>query len=71
MRSDVLAWLLLETTAQAGREGDRMARTTLIQRVNTEGGLAPQGACDPKVDTEERRVPYEADYFFWRATGSA
>ena len=29
--------------ASAGRDGDRLARTTFIQRVNTDGGLAPDG----------------------------
>ena len=30
------------------------------------GGVAPNGGvCDPAVD-KEAKVPYEADYFFWK-----
>ena len=64
-----IPWLLLKTTsAAAGPGGDRLARTTYIQRVNT-GGVAPNGGiCDPTVD-KEARVRYTADYYFWKATG--
>ena len=50
------------------RDGDRLARTTYIQRINTVGGLAPAGTCDPAV-AKDTPVPYEADYVFWKATG--
>jgi hypothetical protein len=40
-------------------------RVTFIQRVNTVGGLAPS---EPgEFVNEEARVPYAADYFFYRA----
>lgn len=38
--------------------------TTFIQRVNTDGGVAPTGACTAPVD-----VPYTADYYFYKAAG--
>jgi len=65
-----IPWLRLKTTsAAAGPGGDRLARTTYIQRVNTGGGVAPNGGiCDSTVD-KEARVPYTADYYFWKATG--
>jgi hypothetical protein len=39
-------------------------RTTYIQRVNTTGGLAPADA--PTQVGQEARVPYTAEYFFYR-----
>jgi hypothetical protein len=62
-----IAWLLLEAAATAeGPDGDRLARTTWVQRLNTSGGVAPAGTCTPGAKTA---VPYETDYFFWRASG--
>ena len=62
-------WLLLKATkTTVGPDGDRLAHTTFIQRINTTGGVAPNGGvCDPKVD-KEAQVPYTADYYFWKAT---
>jgi len=37
---------------------------THIQRLNTEGGVSPTGAC--QSDTW-RDVPYTADYYFYAA----
>jgi hypothetical protein len=34
-----------------------------IQRLNTKGGVGPTGACQPGA---QRRVPYTADYYFYR-----
>ena len=40
--------LLLETaTAASGADGDRLAKTTWVQRLNTVGGVAPAGPCVP------------------------
>ena len=33
-----------------------------IQRLNTEGGVAPAGGCQPSA---QRSVPYTADYYFY------
>jgi hypothetical protein len=35
-----------------------------IQRLNTQGGVGPSGACEPGT---QRRVPYTADYYFYAA----
>ena len=59
-----IPWLLLTTKGAAGPNGDRLAGTTFIQRVNTTGGVSPGGACTADVS-----VPYTADYYFWKATG--
>jgi hypothetical protein len=69
--ASAIPWLLLKATAQAGPDGDRLARTTFIQRVNTVGGLAPTDACNGSTSGTVREVPYTADYFFWKATGGA
>jgi hypothetical protein len=62
-----IPWLLLAVVGtQAGPdEGDKLAATTFIQRVNTVGGVAPAGAC-PAVGTRAF-VPYETDYVFYKA----
>ena len=49
--------------------GDRLARTTFIQRINTVGGLAPETGCGASTLNTETRVDYQADYVFWKATG--
>ena len=61
-------WLLLvKKTTAAGPDGDRLAATTYIQRVDTTGGRAPAaGECDVTGETAE--VPYTATYHFWKAT---
>jgi len=61
-------WLLLTAVATAGPEGDRLAATTYVQRVNTTGGLRPTSTCDPAVD-KPAEIPYTADYYFWKKTG--
>jgi hypothetical protein len=59
-----IAPLLLEGVASAaGPDGDRLAGTTWVQRLNTSGGVAPAGACTPG---ETAAVPYTSDYLFWR-----
>jgi Protein of unknown function (DUF3455) len=65
-----IPWLRLKTTsAAAGPGGDRLARTTYIQRVNTGGGVAPTSGCDASTVGKEARVDYTADYYFGKATG--
>ncbi len=64
-------WLLLEReTTSAGADGDRLAGTTFIQRVNTVGGRAPAASeCDVQGETTE--IGYSTDYYFWKKTGAA
>ena len=60
-----IAWLLLQATNKgAGADGDRLAKTTYIQRVNTVGGTAPAGPCTPGATVS---VPYSADYYFYQS----
>ena len=62
-------WLLLaKDTSASGADGDRLAATTYVQRVNTTGGRAPAATeCDVAGETAE--IAYAADYYFWKATG--
>lgn len=63
-----VAWLLLQAVnPMPGAEGDRLAKTTYIQRVNTVGGLAPAGGCTVGTTIS---IPYEADYYFYCADGT-
>ena len=58
-----IPWLLLGTKS-VGNEGS-FSKVTSIQRVATNGGVAPAGACAQAG--ERARVPYSADYYFFTA----
>lgn len=64
-----IPWLLLEKVVTGGgADGDRLERTTWVQRLNTSGGVAPGGTCTPG---DRDAVPYSADYVFWRSARGA
>ncbi|GAA2419519.1 hypothetical protein GCM10010191_33280 [Actinomadura vinacea] len=54
--------LVLDATQTGARNG-LFSGTTQILRLNTIGGVAPAGACDPNT-RPLARVPYRADYLF-------
>jgi hypothetical protein len=59
-----IPWLLLGATPMS--DYGRFSRLTSIQRVNTIGGTAP---AEPGAFVgDEARVPYTAEYYFYRAT---
>jgi hypothetical protein len=58
-----IPWLLLSAKS-VGPEG-AFSRVTSIQRVATQGGVAPAGAC--AQPGAKARVPYAADYYFFTA----
>jgi hypothetical protein len=59
---DAIPWLKLQALTTEGP--GIFANTTFIQRVNTTGGKAPS---DPGAFVGQvARVPYTADYFFYR-----
>jgi hypothetical protein len=69
VRSDSIAWLLLEKAGVlAGPSGgDRLTKTTFIQRINTVGGLAPSSGCSTFGDVGRKAfIPYAADYVFYK-----
>ena len=58
-----IPWLLLQAKTTEGP--GIFARTTYIQRVNTTGGIAPATAGSSVGQLA--RVPYTAEYYFYRA----
>lgn len=67
--SGAVPWLLLRVVgAEFGPQwGDRLTKTTFIQRVNTAGGVAPATGCSGTGDVGNRAlVPYSTDYLFYR-----
>lgn len=65
---DAIPWLLLQVKSHAG-EGQLNA-ANWIQRIHTVGGKAPQTGCDAARQSQEVRVPYSADYYFFGQPGS-
>ncbi|HEY8561568.1 MAG TPA: DUF3455 domain-containing protein [Pyrinomonadaceae bacterium] len=63
--SSAIAWLLLKTVSTEGP--GVFSKVTYIQRVATAGGLAP--TAPGTIVGEEKRVPYTAEYYFYRAQG--
>jgi hypothetical protein len=66
---DAIEWLLLETSgARVGpTQGDKLAGTRFIQRVNTVGGIKPPAAeCTLSTINTRKLVAYEADYYFYQ-----
>jgi hypothetical protein len=70
--ASAIPWLLLsKVSTTAGPDGDRLGKTTFIQRIATTGGLAPAAAdCNAATVGDVVEVPYTADYYFWKATGA-
>ena len=73
VRADSIDWLKLnvkDTGTQAGPTGDRLTKTTFIQRINTIGGAAPTtGGCLSTQDLGRQVfIHYTADYVFYKAT---
>jgi hypothetical protein len=60
---DAIPWLLLEAVSHEGH--GIFQRVTFIQRLYTEGGIAPTVPGD--FPGQVARVPYTAQYFFYRA----
>lgn len=69
VKSDAVAWLKLQAvgTRVGPTGGHTLSDTTFIQRVHTEGGVAPPTGCDIPTDVGRKAfVPYTADYFFYK-----
>jgi len=63
-KGDAIPWLLLAAASHTG-EGI-LSRVTSIQRIHTEGGLAPAAnTCDGSASGKESRSVYAADYYFY------
>ena len=67
-----IPWLLVTITGHQNGPtgGDRLSGTTFIQRVNTQGGVAPSTGCTSLGDLGNTAfVPYTTDYYFYKSTG--
>jgi len=58
-----IPWLLLNSKFNSG--AGLFAKTSVIQRLNTSGGMAPVDGCDLAHVGNEARVPYTAQYYFY------
>lgn len=56
-------WLLLKAKSNEG--AGTFGKLTYIQRVDTEGGVAPAAGCDQAHTNTEARVDYKANYYFY------
>ena len=59
-----IPWLLLAIKARDGQ--GLLAQTASVQRVDTQGGVAPPTACSATNARQIERVGYTATYVFWR-----
>jgi len=64
--TNAIPWLRLDAKNPEGP--GIFADTTFIQRVNTTGGKAP--STDGAFVGQVARVPYTADYFFYRKSSN-
>ena len=62
-KPDAIPWLLLSATSHSG-EGI-LSRVTSIQRIHTEGGVAPEAKSCDGAAVKEVGVVYAADYVFY------
>jgi hypothetical protein len=63
-----IPWLLLAIKSQDGQ--GLLTRTASVQRLDTEGGVAPSSACGAGNAKQVERVGYTATYVFWRVKGA-
>ncbi len=64
-----IKWLQLEVKGaeEGSQRNDRLVKATVIQRVNTSGGVATASECMLTGDVGKTKfVPYTADYVFYR-----
>ncbi len=58
-----IPWLLVTITQRRGNGA--LSRVSSVQRVHTEGGVAPVTGCSDSEPGIETKVPYAADYYFY------
>ena len=59
-----IPWLLLRATSTTGQGAFSQVKS--IQRLHTVGGKAPAGGCGADQNGQVLRIPYSADYLFYR-----
>jgi hypothetical protein len=65
-QKDAIPLLLLKAKTERG--AGILGEVNWIQRLDTMGGKAPTTGCDRSRQTAEVRVPYTANYYFYRTT---
>jgi hypothetical protein len=63
-KADAIPWLLLQAASHSGK--GTMSQVESIQRLHTQGGVAPNSGCSVAYENEETSVAYEADYYFYK-----
>jgi hypothetical protein len=66
---NAIAWLKIQRAGSrvGPTGGNTLAVATFLQRINTEGGLAPSVGCDGLPDVGRKAfIPYSADYIFYK-----
>ena len=58
-----IPWLLIQETATGG--SGPITKTHWINRLTTDGGVAPTGVCDTNNVGTAQKVGYTADYYFY------
>jgi hypothetical protein len=56
-------WLLLRAAAHSA--DGVLSTVSYVQRIDTDGGVAPKDGCDQSHDGQTVRVPYTANYAFY------
>ncbi|HEY6355331.1 MAG TPA: DUF3455 domain-containing protein, partial [Burkholderiaceae bacterium] len=59
-----IPWLLLGAKTSSG--AGTLANTKFVQRIATVGGIAPIAGCNASTLKQLARVPYSAEYIFYR-----
>jgi len=67
--SDNLPWTYMRAIP-ASADG-MFAGVTSVQRVNTRGGAAPRNGCGADTAGAEARVPFTAEFYFYKRRGEA
>ncbi|WP_394842059.1 DUF3455 domain-containing protein [Pendulispora brunnea] len=62
---NAIPWLLLQAKSHEGTGS--LGHAKFIHRIATSGGKAPEGGCDEASVGFEKRIPYNADYYFYDA----
>jgi hypothetical protein len=58
-----IPWLLIQETATGGM--GPITKTQFINRLTTDGGVAPSAVCDMNSVGTSQKVAYTADYYFY------
>jgi hypothetical protein len=59
---DAIPWLLLRVTKREG--SGKLVHADYVERVSTQGGVAPKERCDAALADTEARIAYAATYVF-------